>query len=367
MDNQRTKKICITGGHLSPAVAVIEEIQKQKLPWDIMVVGRLKTSHTSVTTSEEKTVIEKMNIPFFSIHAGRITRFFSLQTLRELCFIPVGFVESIVFCLKKKPDCIVSFGGYVGLPMIVSGWLLGIPTVIHEQTHMLGLSNTIASEFADTILLTFPDEKKQQDKRVLVTGLPLRSSFIDPPKNVSIPIVSNKPIVYITGGTTGAVSMNELVFPIIGELVKKYMVIHQTGQQSYAKALTVLASIAKEQRMSYVPTPYIEDSDVSWIMHHALLIVGRSGANTVAEVSALHLPAVFIPLPWAGRQEQRRNATWYAGTGGQVNIVDQQNTTSDELLRMIEDMAQTQGKEHQQRTVQSASASAIVQSIVALV
>ena len=346
---------------------MIEEIQKQKLPWDIMFVGRLKTSHMNVTTSEEKAVIEKMNIPFFPIHAGRVTRFFSLQTLRELCRIPVGFFESVVFCLRKKPDCILSFGGYVGLPMIVAGWLLGIPTVIHEQTHIFGLSNAIASEFADIILLTFQDEKKQKDKRVFVTGLPLRSSFIHPPKEASMPIVVNKPILYITGGTTGAVSMNELIFPIIGTLVEKYMVIHQTGQQSYAKALTVLDSIDNKQRTSYLPTPYIEDSDVSWIMHHAHLIVGRSGANTVAEVSALHIPAVFIPLPWAGRQEQRRNATWYAATGGQVQIVDQQKTTPDALLRLIEDMLQMHVKERQQRTVQSAAASVIVQSIDALV
>ncbi|MFZ2025135.1 MAG: glycosyltransferase [Microgenomates group bacterium] len=362
------KKICITGGHLSPAVAVIEEIQKHKKNWDIVFVGREKTARTNTFVSEEKQIIEQLHIPFVAIHAGKVSRIFSLNAFVDFLFFPVGFFEALIFCLREKPHCIVSFGGYIGLPVVIAGWLVGIPVVIHEQTHMLGLANKIASEFADKILLTFPDIKKQKDGRVHVTGLPLRTSFLAAPEKVSFPILSKKPILYITGGTTGAVSMNDLLFPLISSLVGDYTVIHQTGQQSYAKALTVMDVLPEESKSSYIPMPYVASEDVSWIMHHAQCIVGRSGANTVAEIAALKKPAVLLPLPWAGSKEQLRNATWYASVGGDVIIVDQQKVSSSELYEKILKIT----KSHTEKNISidqeknSAASTAIVNEITSL-
>ena len=362
------KKICITGGHLSPAVAVIEEIQEQKKNWDIVFIGRKKTSRTNTSDSEEKKYIEQVHIPFFSIHAGRVSRIFSLGAILDFITIPIGFVEAFFLCTREKPQCIVSFGGYVGLPVVIAGWLLGIPVVIHEQTHMLGLANNIASEFANRILLTFPDPRKQKDTRVRVTGLPLRASFFIVPRVASFPVPLAKPILYITGGTTGAVSMNDLLFPIMSSLIEDYTVIHQTGQQSYAKALTVMDALSEGNKSSYIPMPYVESGDVSWIMHHAQLVIGRSGANTVAEIAALAKPAVLLPLPWAGFDEQLRNATWYASVGGVVEIVDQQKISSDELRETILKLA-TSKKEKNKSIEQeklSAARTAIVNEIASL-
>jgi len=369
MDKLDTKKkICITGGHLSPAISVIEEIQAEKKNWDIIFVGRAKTSRTSIVDSEEKKYIEQLDIPFFSIRAGRVSRFFSLSAMFDFLMIPIGCVEAFLFCTSEKPHCIVSFGGYVGLPVVIAGWLLGIPVIIHEQTHILGLSNRIASEFADRILFTFPDARKQKDSRVRVTGLPLRASFFSVPKRASFPVPATKPIIYITGGTTGSVSMNALLFPIIHSLVSDYTVIHQTGQQSYAKSLTVLDVLPEENKSSYIPMPYVESEDVSWIMHHATCIVGRSGANTVAEIAALGKPAVFLPLPWAGSKEQLRNATWYASVGGTVSIIDQQQNTSNELYETIIQIAisQTEKNTHVKLEKHSAASTAIVNEIASL-
>jgi len=249
---------------------------------------------------------------------------------------------------------------------VIAGWLVGIPTVIHEQTHRLGLANAIAAEFADRILVTFPDANRQHDARVHVTGLPLRQSFTVAPEHVSFPIPAKKPVLYITGGTTGAVSMNDLVFPCINSLVHDYTVIHQAGQQSYAKALTVLEALPKEDQSSYIPTPFVESSDVSWIMHHAQLIIGRSGANTVAEVAALNKSAVFIPLPWSGFKEQLRNATWYAAQGGNVRIVDQQRTSSDQLYAIIREALHTDTPSNTKHPAIPAAARAIVDIIALL-
>ena len=369
MDKLDTKKkICITGGHLSPAVAVIEEIQTHKKNWDIVFIGRAKTSRTNTGNSEEKKYIEQLHIPFFSIHAGRMSRTFSLGAIFDFMTAPIGFVEAFFLCIREKPQCIVSFGGYVGLPVVIAGWLLGIPVVIHEQTHVLGLANSIASEFASSILLTFPDPRKQKDNRVHVTGLPLRASFFTVPRVASFPVDPTKPIMYITGGTTGAVSMNDLLFPIINSLVREYTVIHQTGQQSYAKALTVMDVLPEESKSSYIPMSYVESGDVSWIMHNAHVVVGRSGANTVAEIAAVNKPAVFLPLPWAGSKEQLRNATWYASLGGDVIIVDQQKISPNELSEKILKLAKSKKEKNKpvEREKKSAASTAIVNEIASL-
>ncbi len=370
MDNKRKqKKICITGGHLSPAVAVIEGIKTERKPWDIVFVGRAKTSYNNIVSSEEKIQVEKLGVSFFPIHAGRASRVFSPQTLIDLCLIPIGFLEAFVFCIREQPDCVLSFGGYVGLPVVFAGWLLDIPTIIHEQTHSLGLSNAIASEFASRILLTFDDDKRKNGARVKVVGLPLRRSFMHPPTKLSFVIEEAKPIIYITGGTTGAVSMNELLFPCIASFAKHHTVIHQTGQQSYKKAIEIKNSLSFEDKERYIPMPYIASDDVSWIMHHAAIIVGRSGANTVMEAATLQKKALFIPLPWAGKNEQVRNATWYAAHGGTVTILNQKTASSEEIETAVHDLI---SKAKTRRTIEetkniSAPTQAIVETIASLI
>ena len=146
MENNLSKKtLCITGGHLTPALAVIEEIQNQGKPWNILFVGRQRTSQgTRNDETEEKKVIERMHIPFFPIRAGKIQRYISLSAVREVFFVPIGLIEACIFCLRQKPDVILSFGGYVGFPVVIAGWLLGIPVIIHEQTHnLIGNSGNI--------------------------------------------------------------------------------------------------------------------------------------------------------------------------------------------------------------------------------
>ncbi|MFH0749797.1 MAG: glycosyltransferase [Candidatus Gottesmanbacteria bacterium] len=359
MDNTiGIKTLCITGGHLTPALAVIEEIQEQKKPWNILFVGREHTSQGNKKISDEKRIIENLHIPFISITAGRLQRQVSLSSIIELFMVPIGCMQACLFCLKYRPDCILSFGGYIGLPMSIAGWLFGIPTVIHEQTHALGLANRIASQLAASILLTFPDTKSiSKECHTAVIGLPIRKAFFNPKKHPSFAIFADKPILYITGGTTGAVSLNDLIFPSIHTLVSSCVVVHQTGQVSYEKALEVKKQLKKEDQKRYIPFSYIESEDVAWIMHHMTLLVGRSGANTTMETAALQKPAVFVPLPWAGSDEQKQNAQWYAKTG-HVTIVDQRTTTQEILLETILSVLHRTAKEKKIKKIISASSAA---------
>jgi UDP-N-acetylglucosamine--N-acetylmuramyl-(pentapeptide) pyrophosphoryl-undecaprenol N-acetylglucosamine transferase len=302
-------KLIITGGHVTPALALIEHIETTQTDWKVVFVGRKYAAVGDKTTSEEFRIIQGKHIPFIGLTAGRVRRFMSVGTIVSFCMIPVGFIQALGIVMKEKPDRIVSFGGYIGLPMIVAGWFFGIPTVIHEQAAVPGLSNRIASFFAGRVCAS--NERSAQGfpkGKTVVTGMPLRNGIYDPPAKFSSPIPDGRKIVYITGGVTGSRSVNELFYPIIGKLVGKFTVIHQVGRAWVSEGRNVRQGIRGDKRKYYVVQAYFDQHDHSWLMHHASLLVGRSGANTVAEIDVIGIPALLIPLPWSAGNEQYENA-----------------------------------------------------------
>lgn len=329
------KKIFITGGHLSPAIAVIEEMKKKFPAWHLIFLGRTIAMESDVSASSEYEEIQKREVRFLPVTTGRMRRDISLEALTSYGKIPLGFLQSLWYCLTQRPDLILSFGGYVSLPVACAGWLLGIPVITHEQTHRLGFANSLIALFSDVLFLSYEDTKGVYLKeKTVVTGLPIRKEFFFPPKISSFSVSSGKPILYITGGTTVAVTLNEIIFPVISRLVKKYIVIHQTGKKSFPAAKNIKENIPINLRASYLPYEYLNAQDVSWIMHHMALVVGRSGANTVAEVSLLSKNAVFIPLPWSGKGEQKENALYYAQSG-RAEVLNQKDLTTEKLYASI--------------------------------
>lgn len=323
------KTIFIAGGHLTPALAVIEEIQRRNIPWDIVFVGRKLALEGEKAPSVEYQEIHRMGIPFLPLTTGRLTR-----TLTPLSFwswfkIPVGFVQAFYYVLFKRPALIVSFGGYVALPVAVAAACLGIPVVTHEQTAVMGLANRIIGHFSRKIFLSFP--KKSSTKHIL-TGLPIRSALFHPPQRPSFSVSPVLPLLYITGGSTGAVSLNERVFPIMGRLVSEWVVIHQTGQRSLPSAASVRDNLPADRKGRYLVAPYFSVSDVAWIYHHAAMVISRAGANTVGELAALGKVAMLIPLPWSGGNEQMNNAK-FLEVAGSAMVISQNQATPERVLQ----------------------------------
>jgi UDP-N-acetylglucosamine--N-acetylmuramyl-(pentapeptide) pyrophosphoryl-undecaprenol N-acetylglucosamine transferase len=340
---EKKTRICITGGHLTPAIAVIDELQKVHPDWKIIFIGRKYALEQDTQISQEYHEIVKRGIQFFPISAGRLRRDRTFNSFLAFLRIPVGFVQSFWYMLREHPACILSFGGYVSLPVVFSGWLLGIPVMTHEQTHTLGLANRLMLPFVAFCLLSYEDTKYAPAEKSHYTGLPIRKTIAHPSKTLSFVIPSGLPIIYITGGSTGAVSMNELLFPIIGSLVTYAVVIHQTGPRSIEKAAKVKQGLPEKYRSRYIPMQYIEGIDIGWIMHHMSLLVGRSGGNTVAETALVQKPALFIPLPWSGQHEQEQNARWYEKIGA-AYVADQEKETPADIQKKITELLKQKEK-----------------------
>lgn len=329
-------KLCITGGHITPAIALVEEVQRIHPDWEIVCIGRRFALEGEGIESQEMKLLGNYHIRFLPLTAGRLTRVLTLTTLWSLAKFPIGYFQAFRYLMREKPTLIVSFGGYIALPVVVAGVLLGIPCVAHEQTHVPGLANRIIARFAKRICVSFPEVASQFARaKTVVTGLPIRKGLFQPPQIISPSFDSSHELIYITGGSTGAVSLNALLFPLIRRLTQTYMVVHQTGNSSFVTALHVREDLSQKQKDRYVVSQTFDIQQLSWIFSHATLVIGRSGANTVGELAALGKVAVLVPLPWSAGGEQKKNALWLVRHGGAV-ILDQERLTPHALQQAIE-------------------------------
>lgn len=346
--------ICITGGHATPALAVIDIIKNRHPEWELMWVGRTVALEGRGVSSEEPRLVRDAGVPFYNINAGRFSRSFSFETILSLCKIPVGCIQSFFLLAKERPSLVCSFGGYVALPVATSAFLLGIPVVTHEQTHKPGLANRLIGSIARKIFVSHKETLQYVPKeKAVYTGLPIRPEIFDVPPVPSFPYVKNLPILYFMGGSTGAESLNEIIYQILANLLPRYAVVHQVGTLSYEKAIEIKETLGAYKER-YTPVAYLDTRDLAWVYNHLALAIGRSGANTVGELLALRKRAICIPLPWGGDNEQERNARGLVHEGLGM-ILPQNDATPDTLIHAIEDMmGKTVGRVSQRRMGQEA-------------
>lgn len=336
--NKTQVTITITGGHLTPALAVMEEIKLRYPAWHMVFVGRKTSLEGSSARSEEREMVEKLGVEFLPITAGRIKRDLDFHSILAFLKIPVGFFQSARYIIRIKPRVIVSFGGYVAFPVAMMAYFFGIPVVTHEQTTRPGLANRIIAKIAKKVAVNFPDiGNLGVPEKLVVTGLPIRKILYDPPKTSSIRITDSHPLVLIVGGSTGSVSINEVVFKALPKLLNNFTVIHQVGRLSETNAFTVKKSLDSAIRDRYFPVVYLSSDFYAWALKHAACVVGRSGANTVTEVAATGAIALWIPLPWAARNEQYHNAKFLEKQGTSL-IIEQSSLTPDALCDGVVDL-----------------------------
>lgn len=337
-------KVLITGAHFTPAVSLIEELKKTK-GVEIVYVGRKYTMEGQQVTSVESQLLPKLGVEFIPIITGRLQRSFTIFTIPSLLKIPVGFIHALLIILSQKPDVVVSFGGYVAVPVVFAAWLLSIPVLVHEQTLVSGLANKISAVFADKIAIGFPQNEFAKNPKAVLTGNPLRKE-ISSPKDIAgdykklfqLAKKEDKPVVFMTGGNQGSHAINEAVEGCLEKLLKKTYVIHQTGDSNF-KDYERLMSI---QDTRYIVEKFIAE-EMGTILSQADLVVSRAGINTLTECAYLHKPVLVIPLPHLYQNEQVKNAKFFEKLG-LVKILNQSDLSSDSLYHSIENMLESLSK-----------------------
>lgn len=304
------KKLLITGGHLTPAIAVIERLDKNE--WEIIFLGRKVAQEGTSQLAREMHEIPKMGAKLITIPAGKIPRHLHLKSIPAIIRIPIGFLFALWHIARLKPEVILSFGGYVAVPAALAGKILAVPTVTHEQTVKKGLANSIIERFADVIAVSWPESQMFFKRKVLLTGNPLREVILQGPGR-RVPIqAENIPLLYITGGSQGAHFVNNVISKILPQLLRKYAIVHQCGYtkegKDHRKLIKIRNSLPRELQNRYLVRDWFEADEVAWLLRNADLLISRAGANTITEIAYTGATALLIPLPIAGRGEQLANA-----------------------------------------------------------
>lgn len=328
------RTICITGGHLAPAVAVLEGIRRAYPDWRIVFIGRRYSMEGAAAVSPEEQTVRDLGADFHALSAGRLRTTADMRTVRSLFKIPFGFLAAFILLRRLHPDMIISLGGYLALPVVVAGWLQGIPSVTHEQTSRPGLATRMIALFSRRVFVSYPDQTVYFGGKTVYCGPLFRHFMLHPPKSSQFISEEGEPIVYITGGTTGSESLNRLLLPVIPELLRRYRIIHQTGEVSFPQVRNFRDALDKRIQARYMIFPYIPEKETAWIFHHAAMIIGRSGANTVAEAGISGRPALYVPLPWSRNREQYFNALPFEKAGSAV-VLSQSAATLDAVLSGI--------------------------------
>ncbi len=327
-------KVLLTGAHFTPAVAVAEELKKIKNV-SVVYVGRKTTLEGDNTLSRESQVFPKLGIKFIPIITGRLQRKFTIYTIPSLLKIPIGIIQSIYILFKEKPDVILSFGGYVAVPIVIIGWFFSIPIIIHEQTLVSGLANRLSALFADKICLSFDSPKK--NGRTIITGNPLRKEIINPIKNIPSEFnqifecakKKNLPTVLVLGGNQGSHSINVVIEQCLNKLSKLACVIHQTGDSAFGdfERLKLL------ENENYLVKKWIGD-EIGGILSKVDFVISRAGANTLNELAFFGKPALIIPFEPLYQDEQVKNAKYFEKLGS-VKILPQSKLSAQTLVENI--------------------------------
>ncbi|EKD90523.1 MAG: hypothetical protein ACD_31C00002G0022 [uncultured bacterium] len=338
-------KILITGTHFTPAQAVIEELKKDDSV-EIVYVGRKTTIEGDKTPSVESRILPELGVKFIPLTAGRIRRFFSFWTIISFLKIPLGFIQSFNILVSEKPDVVLSFGGYIGLPVVFNAWLLNIPIILHEQTLVSGLSNKMSSLFADKVAVSFEKKYEFSKKKIIFTGNPIRTELLkyndknfQSRKNVTSQKIkefvynsknSSSPLVLVTGGNQGSHIINETVEKSLDEFLKLGVLVHQTGDSSFKD----YERLKEKQNERYLVEKWIDGNDFGFLISNTDLVISRAGANTLTELAYFGVPALVIPIPYVNKNEQEKNADFFEDLG-LVKKLLQKGLTSEKLLKTV--------------------------------
>jgi UDP-N-acetylglucosamine--N-acetylmuramyl-(pentapeptide) pyrophosphoryl-undecaprenol N-acetylglucosamine transferase len=330
------KKILLTGGHAgTTAIAVVEELIRRKdrgFFGKIIWVGPKSAFEGKKVQSIESDVFPRLQIESFHINAGKLQTKFTRHTVSSIFKIPYGFLQSLLLILKIRPDLILSFGGFVALPLVLIGKAFRIPVVIHEQTAVAGRANLLPAKIADRILLSreqsriyFPKQKS------IVIGNPLMTQINEVPAPTKI---GNPPTILVTGGSRGSKVINDNILVILHKLLKDFRLIHLVGEYDYNKFQNIFENLPEIEKKNYFMYSKVDPLQVDNLYRQSDIVIARSGANTVSEVIATKRPSIFIPLSFSYLDEQTKNAE-FACRLGLARIIKENQLNPDILYAEI--------------------------------
>lgn len=312
-----------TAGHVTPNVALIEAMKG--LSVECQYVG----SHKGI----EKQLTAGLEIPFHGIHSGKLRRYFSWQNFIDPIFILMGILQSILLCLRERPNVVFSKGGFVAVPVAFAAWLCRIPVISHESDITPGLANKLCLPFSQKLCVNFAETfdylSARAKQRTIVTGSPLRAGLrhTDPKRGADyLGLHSELPVLLVVGGSLGARAINNVIWENIAWLVTQFQVVHLVG----AGNLNLEIKAEGYHQMAFL------DQEYGDVLARADYVVSRAGANSIYELLEFRKPHLLIPLTAAAsRGDQLVNARIMAGRGLSL-VLAEENLSPEQFKKALD-------------------------------
>lgn len=290
-----------TGGHIYPALALKEYILSVYPDAQFLYIGSEK--------GLEKDIVTRQNIEFKSIQVQGIRRSLSLSNLKTAWLALTSVAKCQKILKEFQPDVVIGTGGYVCGPVLYTASKLSIPTIIHEQNSVAGFTNKILAKYVTKICTCFDtvaNDFVKYPQKVVLTGNPrgqeLIGSVVDHTALEQIGLSKGKKTVLFFGGSRGAANLNQHMIAYYHLYVQmNVQIIFVTGQEHYE---TVASQIEDTQQFKILP--YL--NNMADIINMVDLVVCRSGATTLAELTAIGMPSILIPSPYVTNNHQEKNA-----------------------------------------------------------
>jgi len=315
-----------TGGHLFPAEALAVELVKQGIEVHLATDARGMAYGGAFPAKERH-----------AIRAATPSGKSPIALLKALLALGRGLVQSFQLVRRLKPDAVVGFGGYPSVPPVLAGWLLGVPTLVHEQNGVLGRANRFLAPLVKGLATGFADVKsvpRSVKGRMHLVGNPVRPAVLEVADIAYRPVSPDGAIhLLVTGGSQGARVMSDVVPKALGllspVLKSRLAIVHQARGDDLAVAEWnyAEAGIKADIRAFF--------DDLPKRISDAHLVIGRAGASTVAELAVIGRASILVPLPGSLDQDQAANAETLARIGAAI-VIKQVNFTPEALAELLE-------------------------------
>ena len=341
-----------TGGHVIPALAIAREL-KARYGAELLFVGTARGIETRL--------VPAAGFELKLVHVGQLKNV-SLQTrLRTLFDLPLAIVAALQMIRSFRPQVVIGVGGYASGPGMLAAVLNGVPTVAFEPNVVPGFANRVVAKFVKAAAVHFRETKRFFPAgRTRITGVPVREEFFSVP--IRPPGSRN---LLIFGGSQGSRAMNRAIteaLPALTASIPGLKIVHQTGERDFEN----VQQAYRQAGMNAQVSKFIDNMPQAFA--DADLVLCRSGASTVAEITAAGKPAVFVPFPQAADNHQMRNAEALVKANA-AELIPERELTTERLVSTVavlfSDAARLQTMAHNARALSHPQAAAEIAGMAA--
>lgn len=320
-----------TGGHIYPAIAIADKIKQKNPDAEILFVGTKKGMERELVPKNN------YNIRFITVsgfHRKKILK--NISTVRDLI---KGNYQAKKIIEEFKPDIVIGTGGYVCGPVVRAAYKKGVRTFIHEQNAFPGVTNRLLERYVEKVFISFPDSAAyfKHSEKLIVTGNPIRKTFsVNNNCNYrkKLYINSSDFVILCFGGSRGAGEINSVMTEVAQTLysIPGIKLIFITGKQYFQKINNCFEEKGISHSDNTIILPYADN--IHEYLFASDLVISRSGALTVSEITACGRPSILIPSPNVTGNHQFFNAKVVADRGGAI-IIEERDLTEEKLTGTI--------------------------------